>query len=294
MRTLERLEKSMNIFAKSLTAIAVATVATMASVPAQAANITFDYQVPTDGSGKTSNLVNANNTSSNPFVFIETFDKPGSAGGAIAANGGTVIVQAGGGFNTLNPATDLIITQGSLGIRQGSVSGVAAAPAGDTSFYAFGPGPNSGSAAKVTVDYAASLAALPGVNVTYLGLYYGSIDTYNNIAFYGKDTKGDGYDDTDLIKGTGYFSDGVVTGSELLSVFGGQSGNQTQNSSNIYANFFFDQSEGFTAFEFRTTGIAFELDNVVTGYSNRDLPEPGSLALLALGLFGLAGMRRKA
>lgn len=294
MRTLERLEKSMKIFAKSLTAIAVATVATMASVSAQAANITFDYQVPTDGSGKTSNLVNANNTSSNPFVFIETFDKPGSAGGAIAANGGTVFVQAGGGFNTLNPATDLIITQGSLGIRQGSVSGVAAAPAGDTSFYAFGPGPNSGSAAKVTVDYAASLAALPGVNVTYLGLYYGSIDTYNNIAFYGKDKDGLGYGEDDLIKGTGDFSDGVITGLELLSVFGGQSGNQTQNSSNIYANFFFDPSEGFTAFEFRTTGIAFELDNVVTGYSNRDLPEPGSLALIALGLFGLAGLRRKA
>ena len=93
----------MKFFAKSLTAIAVATAAAMASVPAQAALITFDYQVPTDGSGKTSNLVNPNNTSSNPFIFIETFDKPGSAGGTIAANGGNVIVQARGGFQYVEP-----------------------------------------------------------------------------------------------------------------------------------------------------------------------------------------------
>ncbi len=284
----------MKTFAKSLTALAVAAAA-MVSVPAQAVTVTFDYQTPTDGSGKTSWLVNSDNTSSNPFIFIETFDVPKNTSHQLldingSDPGGRIDIAAGGGFNSLNPFTDLAISTGSLGIQKGSNSN-GAMPAGDSTFYAYGPGPTrpNGSNATVRVDYAATLAGInanyPGTKVSYLGLYYGSIDTYNNIAFYNGNTL--------ITGGGGYLDDGVITGAEVLAARGGFTGNQTDDGSNVYVNFFFNPNETFTAFEFRTTDIAFEVDNVVTGLTIRDIPEPASIALIGLGLLGLAGMRRK-
>ena len=41
------------------------------------------------------------------------------------------------------------------------------------------------------------------------------------------------------------------------------SGNQIRNS-NVYVNLWFQPGDQFTSFEFYTTGVAFEIDNVVT------------------------------
>ena len=138
--------------------------------------------------------------------------------------------------------------------------------------------------ATVKVDYTSFLNNVaPGKKITYIGMYYGSIDTYNNIAFYNGNT---------LLTGTGIMSDGVITGQEILSSQGGATGNQFQPGSNVYVNLDFSPNESFTAFEFRTTGVAFELDNIVIGVSS--VPEPASLALVGLGLVGFALRRRKA
>ena len=248
---------------------------------AQAVSITFDYQTPTDGSGKTSAIgVNANNIA-NPGFIIETFDAPGSSATTVTAeNGGTITIGAGSAFNTLDP-TKLDVT-GGLGIRK-TTTGYAAAPAGDTTSFAYTPGEGGRLPATVKVETSDFYAYQPGYAVSYLGLYYGSIDTYNSIAFYSGDDL--------LTTSTGFLADGILTGSEILAAMSGISGNQSGAGSNVYVNLFFDASEIFTAMEFRTTGVAFELDNIVAGL--RPVPEPASILLLGVGLMGLAGIARK-
>jgi len=269
------------------TVIAAALLVGLTAGQSYALTIDFGYQTPGDGSGKTSTFVNANNTADpNLGYYIETFDKPGSAATTVAIPGGTINIAAGGGLTSFtNPAAELQITNGSsIGIQKGSNSS-GAAPAGDTTFYAYGPGPNNnaGSAVSLLVKYDSFLNQMPGYYLSYLGMYYGSIDTYNNIAF---------YNGNQLLQGTGLLADGVLSGQEILTAMSGTSGNQLADGSNVYINLGFDPSESFTAFEFRTTGIAFEVDNIVSGFA--PVPEPSTMMLLGLGLFGMAvyGKRR--
>ena len=260
---------------KLLLALAMSSAALL-SVPAQALVITYGGQTATDGSGLTSAFIPASNTGLATGWFVETFD-PATA---YATSGDTTLpanVSIGSGCS-LNAAGQVTITTtgGGLGVQSGSNS-FGAAPAGDGTCYGFGPRPGSGTTkATVKVDYSDILDA--GVNITYLGLYYGSIDTYNNINLYGADG---------LIMRT-------ITGKEVLEASGGTSGNQVAPGSNVYVNFAFGPGEGFTAYEFETDGIAFEVDNIAVGLSNRSqVPEPGSLALLGAGLLGFVATRRR-
>ena len=259
---------------KLLLALAMSSAALL-SLPAHAYGITYGGQTATDGSGLTSAFIPANNTGLNTGWFVETFDPatayPTNGDNTLPAN-----VSIGSGCS-LNAAGQVNITTtgGGLGVQSGSNS-YGAAPANNTTCYGFGPRPNSGTTqATVKVDYSEILDA--GINITYLGLYYGSIDTYNDIWLYNGDT---------VIK--------KITGFEVLAASGGTSGNQLQAGSNVYVNFTFAPEDGFTAYEFRTNGIAFEVDNIVLGLSNRaEVPEPGSLALLGAGLLGFMATRRR-
>jgi hypothetical protein len=232
----------------------LASVLLMSASVTQAVEITYASAVAADGSGKTS-LQTKN-------VFVETFDAPGG-GPTMAANMVAVSTVSGGG----------------LGYAKGHMPSVYAAPANDKTYFAYGPGVGSGaSTSEVNFNYTGLLNALGnGATLNYLGLYYGSIDTYNDLIFY---------------NAVGAIIQ-TVTGASLITMFNGETGNPNADSSNIYVNLFFKPEEEFTSFSFRTRGRAFEFDNLVVGYDVEPVPEPASLALLGLGLAGLCLARRR-
>ena len=294
---------------KTAAALAIGVLAMAGAQAAPTTTISFGGQNATDGSGKTSSLVWAGNVM--PVVsglFIETFDTK-TANAALPpglnASNSTVFVQPnnGCGFNSYN-ALNVSVTGGGFGIQKGSTPNVAATPANNSTCFGFGPapagtpqnpGPTPLTGSTVRVDYANFLANLAlinpffaGAKINYIGFYYGSIDTYNSIAL---------FDGATLVNGAGILSDGIIQGQEILTAQGGTSGNQTANGSNQYVNINFADTDTFTAFEFRTTGVAFELDNVVIGLTKRvEISEPGILGLAGLGLvcMGLAMRRRRA
>ncbi|WOJ98304.1 PEP-CTERM sorting domain-containing protein [Congregibacter brevis] len=296
--------KSNALIAGSALALAVAT------APSQALQITFggqDANVPGgDGSGLTSQFAPLNNMSSSPYLFIETFDvatytplpalsdptNVGIAGVGTAGTTGDVNGDVLGGIGNIIQPEDaqapvcsinafggpiISATGNGFGVQQGTTTS-AATPANNDTCFAYGPRAGETPPSSLRVDYAPLIAAT-GFGINYLGLYYGSIDTYNNIAFYSGD---------ELLQGTGLLSDGVLSGSEILDVAGGISGNRILPGSNVYVNLFFNPGEAFTAFEFTTTGIAFELDNIVVR-----VPAPATLGLFGLGLLALGAASRK-
>ncbi|MEN6578411.1 MAG: hypothetical protein ABFD90_18850 [Phycisphaerales bacterium] len=97
----------------------------------------------------------------------------------------------------------------------------------------------------------------------YLGLYWGSIDTYNTVRFYLDDVLVD-----------------TVTGGEVLDAFDGVSGARDNSK---YVNL---SGEWFDKVEFESTQRAFELDNLAVSV----VPVPGAVLLGFLGL-GAAGLK---
>lgn len=115
-----------------------------------------------------------------------------------------------------------------------------------------------------------------GGTYDYLGLWWGSIDKYNKITF-------------------------RLSGSDLYSISGSQipganaSGNWTNPQDNQYVNIFtrgtgFDsETFNFDAVVISSTQKAFEFDNAAVD----SVPEPGTMILLGLGLFGVGIFGRR-
>jgi hypothetical protein len=254
---------------KKLVLSAMVAAAALASVSAHAVQVSFNFTNTNvgggDQSGKTSPFLTAANVATSN-VFVETFS---------ARNGGA---DANGcGLDT--PGGLVSITGGTFGLAKGTLPSVYAAPAGDSTCFAYGPTAAGSLPDTVRLNYTGLLSTLGvGASLDYLGLYYGSIDTYNDLIFY---------------NAAGQVIN-TITGASLIAQFNGQSGNQQSDSSNIYVNLAFAPGEQFTSFEFTTSGRAFEMDNVAVGFNATSVPEPASIALLGLGLAAIGVSRRKA
>jgi hypothetical protein len=149
---------------------------------------------------------------------------------------------------------------GQYQIVLGSVSGQYAQPAGTNTNYLTVPNPSSSGAATFGL----------GTQADYFGLYWGSIDGYNSISFLSGGNVIASYSGTDLV---GQFANG----------------NQVSYSSNRYINFWFS-GETFDAVRLTSTNFAFESDN--HAFRSTSVPEPGTLAMLGLGLIGVGLTRR--
>jgi hypothetical protein len=153
---------------------------------------------------------------------------------------------------------------GNGAVMTGSVAGHYASPLGISNPY-------------LTVAYYSSSGSVslstPG-SYNYFGLYWGSLDSYNSIAFYNGDSLVGSYDGTQIY---------------ALTANGGQ----TSWAANRYVNFLFTEGALFNRIVLTSTNWAFESDNHAFGNVTTSVPEPGTLVMFGLGLMGLGAMARR-
>ena len=184
----------------------------------------------------------------------------------VVTEGGTAV--AGSGFvsaiapTTYNFDTTFAAFTGSPThgeVVSGSSSGQNATPFNDgTSYYTVG-----------TLNQPESATLTLSSNNNYLGLYWGSIDTYNSITI--KDANGT-----------------TVISSSTYPILNPANGNQG-NGGSAYVNIF--DTAPITSITFSSNIQAFEFDNV----SVAAVPEPATWAMMILGFFGVGFLayRRK-
>ncbi len=193
---------------------------------------------------------------------------PTIGGAGLAGQGQTSAFSGQAGFTTIDFESTAIDSlpasySGNGRVVTGSVGGVYAAPQTPTdpnrSRYLTVPN-NSSSMQAVMVQ-------APGLS-SYFGLWWGSIDNYNSIAFFNGEVQvGDTF--------TGAFlrtlHDPALT-----------AGTRSQAA---YFNFEFDDGDRFDRIVLTSTGFALESDNHVFGTAV--VPVPGAAALMLSGLLGL-------
>lgn len=114
--------------------------------------------------------------------------------------------------------------------------------------------------------------SLPGFE-KYFGLLWGSVDTYNSLTF---------YNGTTVV--------GTITGTQVDAAANGDQGAMGTFYVNINSDLLFNRVVA------TSTQHAFEFDNVAFSPTPFDVPEPGTLGMMGLGLLAIVGLamgRRK-
>lgn len=189
-------------------------------------------------------------------VTVTVGGTPGGSNGVYSSVPGVTTVD----FDS--PLPDGWIT-GDYSIVSGSVVNHYAAPPNSD--------PDENTSQYLTVPYGQSSGSADislGGSYNYYGLYWGSIDDYNTLSFW-----------------NGAEEVFAFTGTQAASLLGiAPNGDRS-----VAAYFNFYDLPQFTTVRLSSTQYAFETDNHAFG----QVPLPATAALFALGLIGLAGMRRE-
>lgn len=184
--------------------------------------------------------------------------------------------------NVATPSGVIVTTTPSAGVVQGGVSGLYAAPylsGGNGS--GFGPGGTDQADGPDATPYitAGSTGANPNSAVTlvfpsleqYMGILWGSVDTYNTLSLYNGDT---------LV--------GTITGSDVIA---SPDGNQGVDGT-VYVNIdALTSAYAFNEAVLTSSQFAFEADNLA--FNPRPVPEPAGVAVLCLGLIAIGAARAR-
>lgn len=191
----------------------------------------------------------------------------------------------GMGVSCTTPSGIVVTSVSDGGIVMGSSAGLYAAPfLSGSNGVGFGPGGTTQPAGPDATPYlaAGATSTSPGANVTltlpglerYIGILWGSVDTFNTLSLYNGST---------LV--------GTITGSDVTAA---PDGNQGVNGT-LYVNInALSSAFAFDTVVLTSTSHTFEADNVA--FNPSPIPEPAGFALLGVGFagLGLARGRRSA
>ena len=200
-------------------------------------------------------------------------------------------------FCAAGAAAAMLLTSGAQAVTTTSQNGAPdVGPSGDQLLVTFDSAPALGSTVTgfMTAIGSSTFAAAPALDTTrygYVSTMGSSVATFtsgfdlNRVSFYWGSI--DSYNFVDIL-GAGGITLLTMSGSEIPPA----NGDQTLPGTNRRVFYSVQGSEVITGIRFRTTGIAFEIDDIAGNAAGNPLPvvpEPATWAMMIAG-FGLVGL----